>query len=333
MNRNDRHRLAACIRNLPLFAALALGTASAFGQGAASGLPNRPMQFLIPNPPGGGPDFIARLMAPRFAETLRHNVIVDNRAGANGVVGTEFGARAAPDGSVVTFGNAGTHAINATLYRKLPYDPLRDFSAVSELASAPLVIVAHPQVPAQSIRELIALARKSPGKLNVAIPGATAEVSANALALAGKVKMQNVPYKGGGPATIAVVSGESDLTMTNYAAVGPLADAGKLKILGVTSAQRSAQIPKVPTVAENGLEGYDFSLWYGLFVPSKTPPATVQAIARESIRILNLPEIRERLVATGHVVIASTPEQFSAKVRSEVERFRKIIIDSGMRLE
>ena len=293
----------------------------------------RTVLIVVPNPPGGGPDFIARLIAPKLGETLRQNVIVENRAGANGVVGTEYAARAAADGSVIAFGNAGTHAINATLYKKLSYDPVRDFSAVSEIASAPLVIVSHPQVPAKSVKELIALAKRAPGKLNVAIPGATAEISINALKLQAGIRMQNVPYKGGGPAVIAVISGESDVTLTNYAAVAAQADAGKMRILGVTSARRNAQIPNVPTVAENGLEGYDFSLWYGLFVPAKTPAATVQALYREVTRIIGLPEIRERLVATGHDVIASTPEQFSDKVRREVEKFRKLILDSGMQIE
>ena len=312
---------------------LALCPSVALGQGAASGLPNKTVLIIIPNAPGGGPDFIARLIAPRLSEALRQNVIVDNRPSANGVVGTEFAARAAPDGSVIAFGNPGTHAVNATLYKKLPYDPVRDFAAVTELAAATLVLVAHPSVPARSVRELVAVAMKLPGKLNIAVAGATGEVAGNALQLQAKIKMQNVPYKGGGQAIIAVIAGESDMTLTNYGSVAKHAEAGRLRILGVTSAQRSPQIPGVPTIAESGLEGYAFELWYGLFVPAKTPAAVVQALYREMTRIVNLPEIRERLESTGHQVVASTPEQFAEKVRREVDRYRRIILESGMQQE
>jgi len=243
-----------------LFSLVAAGAvhAQTAAPGPGSALPNKPVQIIVPNPPGGGPDFIARLIAPKLSAALRQNVIVENRSGANGVVGTEFAARAVADGSVIAFGNAGTHAINATLYKNLPYDPVRDFAAVSELASATLVMVAHPAVPANSVRELIAVAKKAPGKLNIAIAGATGELAGNALKLQAGIDMKNIPYKGGGPATIAVVSGESDLVLTNYTAVAKLAEAGKLKMLGVTGARRATLIPNVPTVAESGLEGYEY---------------------------------------------------------------------------
>ena len=299
----------------------------------AQNLPGKTVLIIVPNAPGGGPDLIARLVAPRLGEALRQSVIVENRASANGIVGTEFAARAAADGSVIAMGNAGTHAINATLYRKLPYDPVRDFAAITEVASAPLVIVAHPAVPAKSVKELIALAKRQPGRLNIAVAGATGELAGNAIKLAGGVDMKNIPFKGGVPATISVISGETDLTLTNYVAVGKQIEAGKLRALGVTSAYRSAQLPDVPTVAENGLVGYDHQLWYGMFVPAKTPAAVVQALYREVSRIVSLPETRERLVSTGHHVVNSTPEQFSDKVKREVEKFRKLIVESGMPLE
>jgi len=319
------------LRLLPLLAVLALFPATSTGQSPV--LPNRTVQIIVPNAPGGGPDLIARLIAPKLGEALRQNVIVENRASANGIVGTEFAAKAVADGSVIAMGNAGTHAINATLYRKLPYDPVRDFAAVSEVASAPLVIVAHPAVPAKSIKELIALGKRMPGKLNIAVAGATGELAGNALKLQGGFDMKNIPFKGGVPATVSVMSGETDLTMTNYVAVAKQVEAGKLKMLGVTSARRSALLPDVPTVAENGLEGYDHQLWYGIFVPARTPAPVVQALYTEVSRIIGMPEVRERLIATGHSVIGSTPEQFSDKVRREVEKFRRLILESGMQLE
>ena len=304
--------------------------AIALGQGA---LPAKTVQIIVPNAPGGGPDIIARLIAPRLSEAIKQNVIVENRASANGIVGTEYAAKAAADGSVIAMGNAGTHAINATLYRKLPYDPVRDFAPITEVASAPLVIVAHPAVPAKSAKELVALAKRMPGKLNHAVAGATAEIAGNALKMQAGVDIRNIPFKGGVPATISVISGETDFTMTNYAAVAKQVEAGKLKILGVTGARRSTLLPDVPTVAENGFAGYDHQLWYGMLVPSKTPAPVVQALYREISRIVVVPEVRERLVATGHDVVNSTPEQFSEKIRREVEKFRKLILDSGMTLE
>ena len=322
-------KFADVLAGLALYSAAALGQAPAAGPGIVG----KTVQIIVPNAPGGGPDLIARLIAPRLGDALRQTVIVENRASANGIVGTEFAARAAADGSVIAMGNAGTHAINATLYRKLPYDPVRDFAAITEVASAPLIIVAHPAVPAKSVKELIALGKRMPGKLNVAVAGATGELAGNALKLQGGFDMKNIPFKGGVPATISVISGETDLTLTNYVAVAKQIEAGRLKVLGVTSARRSSQLPDVPTVAENGLAGYDHQLWYGMFVPARTPPAVVQGLYREVSRIVSMPEVRDRLESTGHQVVNSSPEQFSDKVRREVEKFRKLILESGMQLE
>jgi tripartite-type tricarboxylate transporter receptor subunit TctC len=175
---------------------------------------------------GTGPDFIARLIAPKLSESARTNSIVENRPSVNGIVATQFVAKAAPDGSVLMMGNAGTHAINAALYKKLPYDPIQDFAAITEIASIPLALVIHPVVPAKSVRELVALARKSPGKLNVAIAGAAGELMGNALKLQAKIDMKNIPYKGGAQAAFAVLSGEADMTFTSYVVIAPHVEAG-----------------------------------------------------------------------------------------------------------
>jgi len=295
--------------------------------------PARLMQIIVPNAPGGGPDLIARLLAPKLSETIKQSVVVENRASNNGVTGTDYVARATADGSVIAVGNAGTHAVNATLYKKLSYDPLRDFIAVSEVANTAMALVTSGKLPAASLRELIAEAKKAPGRLNIAVAGATGEVAGNAFKLMAQIDMNNVPYKGGGPAVIAVIANEAQMTLTNYSAVASQVESGRLKLLAVTTAKRATQLPNVPTVAENGLDGFDFELWYGLFVPAKTPPATVQALYREVARIVALPEVRERLVATGHEVIGSTPEQFGEKVRRDVEKYRKIILESNMQQE
>jgi tripartite-type tricarboxylate transporter receptor subunit TctC len=188
-------------------------------------------------------------------------------------------------------------------------------------------------VPAKSVRELVALARKSPGKLNVAVAGAAGELMGNALKLQAKIDMKNIPYKGGSQAAFAVLSGEADMTFTSYVVIAPHVEAGKLRVLGVSSAQRMPQLPNVPTIAENGLPGYEHEQWYGLFAPGKTPATIVQVLHREVTRVVNLPEVNERLVATGHRVIAGTPQQLADKVRRDIEKTRQIMRESGMQQE
>ena len=290
----------------------------------------RQMRIIVASAGGTGPDFIARLIAPKLGEALRNNVIVENRPSTNGIVAAQFTARATPDASVLMMGNAGTHAINAALYKKLDYDPVTDFAAISEIASIPLALVVHPSVPAKSVRELIALAQRSPGKLNVAIAGASGELMGNALKLQAKVSMTNIHYKGGAQAAIAVMSGEVDMTFTSYVVIAPHVESGRLRVLGVSSAARMPQLPNVPAIAENGLPGYEHEQWYALFAPAKTPPALVQALNREVVRIVNTTEINGRLLSTGHRVIAGTPRQLADKVQLEIEKTRQIMQASGM---
>ena len=288
------------------------------------------MRIVAASVGGTGPDFIARLIAPKLGEGLRNSVIVENRPSTNGIVAAQFTARAAPDASVLMMGNAGTHAINAALYKKLDYDPVNDFAAISEIASIPLALVVHPSVPAKSVRELITLAQRFPGKLNVAVAGAAGELMGNALKLQAKASMTNVPYKGGAQAAIAVMAGDTDMTFTSYVVIAPHVESGRLRVLGVSSATRMPQLPKVPTIAENGLPGYEHEQWYALFAPAKTPPALVQALYREVVRIVNTAEVNERLLSTGHRVIAGTPRQLADKVRLEIEKTRRIMQASGM---
>ena len=215
------------------------------------------MRIIVGSIGGTGPDFIARLIAPRLGEALRQTVIVENRPSANAVAATQYAARAAPDGSVIMMGNAGTHAINAALYKKLDYDPVADFAAITEIASIPLALVIHPSVPARTVKDLVAVARRSPGKLNVAIAGAAGELMGNDLKLRAKIDMRNIPYKGGAQAALAVMSGESDMTFTSYVVIASHVESGRLRVLGVSSAQRMPQLPDVPTIAEGGLPGYE----------------------------------------------------------------------------
>ena len=316
---------------LPLLAGLAVYSVISSAQDAGTAPPfPKQVRIIIASVPGAGPDFISRLMAPKLSEALRTNVVVENRPGTNGVVAAQFTARAVPDGSVIMMGNAGTHAINVALYKKLEYDPVNDFAPVSEIAATPLALAVHPVVPAKSVKELIALARRSPGKLNVAVAGAAGELMGNAFMLQARIDMKNIPYKGGSQAALAVLAGEADMVFTSYVVIGSHVDAGRLRVLGVTSAQRMQQFPNVPTIAEQGLAGYEHEQWYALFAPAKAPAPIVQALHREATRIVHIPEINERLVATGHRVIAGTPQQLADKVRREIEKTRQIIVASGM---
>ena len=288
------------------------------------------MRIVAASAGGTGPDFIARLIAPKLSEAVRQSVIVENRPSANGILASVYTARAPADGSVIMMGNAGTHAINAALYKKLEYDPVTDFAAITEIASVPLALVVHPSVPAKSVKDLIAIARKSPNKLNVAVAGASGELMGNAMQMQGKVTMTNIHYKGGAAASIAVMSGEADMTFTSYVVIAPHVESGRLRVLGVTSAERMPQLANVPTISESGLPGYDYEQWYALFAPAKTPPAMVQAIYKETVRIVATPEIHERLVSTGHRVVAGTPQQLAEKVKRDIDRTRRIMAATGM---
>jgi tripartite-type tricarboxylate transporter receptor subunit TctC len=304
-------------------------SAAVSAQEPATALPKQ-MRIVVGSVGGTGPDFIARLIAPKLGDGSRQSVIVDNRPGTNGLIAAQYAARAPADGSVIMMGNAGTHAVNAALYRKPGYDPVADFAPITEIASVPLALVVHPVVPAKSVKELIAVARKSPGKLNVAIAGAAGELTGNDLKLRAKIDMKNINYKGGAQAAIAVMSGEADMVFTTYVVISAHVDAGRLRVLGVTSAQRMPQLPNVPTIAEAALPGFEHEQWYALFAPAKTPAPLVEALHRDATRIVHASEVSERLLATGHRIVAGTPQQLAEKVRREIDKTRRIMAESGM---
>lgn len=315
-------------RLLSVLIGMALCPAVSFGQ--ASALPNKPVRIVIPNAAAGPNDLVGRIIAPKLSATLGQSVIVENRSSANGVIGAEYVARAVADGTVLAVGNSGTHAVNATLYKKPTYDPVRDFAPISEIIFSGLVLVAHPSVNANNVKELIAEAKRAPGKLNIAIAGATGEIAGNLIKMQGQIDLNNIPYKGGSPAVTAVLSNESQLLLTLYSSLkGPI-DAGKLKPIGVTSSKRDPNLPNVPTMAESGLDGYQVEFWVGFFAPAKTPAATVQALGREIVRIVNLPDVKDRLIGLGYEVVGSAPEQFAERVRRDTEMYRKVILETGM---
>lgn len=293
-------------------------------------LPHRPVLVVVPNAAGGPSDIAARLIAPRLAEAVKQNFIVDNRASANGVIGTDYVAKATPNGTFLSVGNTGTHGINGSLYKKPLYDPVRDFTAVAPVMTGGLVLAIYAKLPAQNFKEFIAYSKAQSGKVNAAIAGATGEIATNAIKMMTGANMNNVPYKGGIPAVIAVSAGESHMVLTNPSGVQPQIDSGRLRAIAVTGSKREASMPNVPTLMESGMDGFAVDFWTGIFLPSQTPAKIVQAYSREISRITALPEVKDRLTGIGYQMMSESPAEFSAMVKRDAERYRKIILESKM---
>ena len=296
--------------------------------------PGKPVRLIVPFPPGGGTDTLARIVGQKLGETLGQQVIIDNRPGAGTNIGAEIAARSAPDGYTVLMGNI-SHAINVTLYSKLSYDLAKDFAPVSLLASTPNILVVHPSVPVKSVKELVALAKARPGQLDYASSG-----SGSSAHLAGElflnmtgVKMTHVPYKGGGPAVIALVGGQCSVGFATTPSVVAHVKSGKMRGLAVTSAQRSPSTPELPTLNEAGVKGYEAGTWYGFLVPTGTSKEIIARLHAESIKLLKQSDVRQRLDNAGFEAIGNTPEEFGAYIRSEIEKWGKVVRTAGVRVE
>ena len=287
--------------------------------------PARPIRMIIPAAPGGGVDTIGRALGQKLSEALGQPVVADNRPGAGTMIGSELTAKAPPDGYTFLM-VTNSHAINASVQKNLKYDPVKDFSEVSLLAVSPYLLVVHPSVPAKSVRELVALARKRPGELLFASAG-----TASATHLAGglfktvaKINIVHVPYKGGTPAVIDLVGGHVQMMFNNLISVMVLAKSGRLRALAVTSTKRLPLLPELPTVAESGYPGYEAASWYGALLPAGTSAQIVAILNRELVKAIKMPDVRDRLVSEGAEVIGSTPEEFAQYLRNDIERWRKL---------
>ena len=301
----------------------------------AQAWPSKPIKYVVPFAPGGTTDILARTVGEKLSIALGQPVVVENKPGAGGGVGADFTAKAAPDGYTIMGGTISTHAINASLYSNLPYDPVKDFAAITLIARVPNLLVINPDIKAKNVAELIALMKANPGKFTFASSGngTSQHLSGELFKSMAGVDMQHIPYKGSPPALQDVVGGQVSMTFDNITTAWPLAKAGKLRPLAVTTAKRSSIAPEVPTLAESGLPGFEVGSWQGVFAPAGTPPEIVKRLNAEIVKILNMPDVKERLVALGAEPVGDTPEQYSAYVKSEVAKWSDIVKKSGAKVD
>jgi len=318
---------------LSLAATLAILTPHAAA--AADAYPARPIRFVVAFPPGGGTDIIARSIAQKLAERLAQQVVVDNRPGAGGNIGTDIVAKSAPDGYTMLMGSAGPLAINASLFASMPFDPVRDLAPVTLAASTPNVLVVHPSLRAATVKELIALARTRPGEINFASSGhgTPAHLAGELFNSMAGVKLVHVPYKGAAPALADLLGGQVQLMFSTMPPALPHVKDGKLRALAVTSLKRSRATPDLPTVDEAALPGFEANTWHGVVLPAGTPPAIIARLNREIVAILHLHEVVERLSSQGAEPVGSTPEEFAAYIRSETVKWAKVVRESGAKAE
>ena len=297
--------------------------------------PAKPLRLIVPFPPGGGNDVIARAVAQKLGERLGQSVVVENRAGANGIVGLQALLQAAPDGHTIAVGAAGPLAVNPSLYDKLPYEPLKDFAPVTNMVNFPLLLVTHPSVAAKNTRDLVALAKAQPGKLHYSSPG-----SGNSGHLAGElfnsmagVKTVHVPYKGQGPALTDLLAGQVQMLYSSIPSVLPHVRQGQLNAIAVGSAKRIPSLPDIPTIAESGVPGYEAYSWVGMIAPAATPKAVISRLNREIVDILKERDVAEKLNGQGALPVGDTPEQFGAYIRSEIDKWGAVVRSSNIKVD
>ena len=300
---------------------------------AEADFPNRPIRLLVVSAPGGPSDNVARLVAPRLTESLARNVVVDNRPSVTGVVACELAAKATPDGTTLLIGNSGTHAVNASLYKNLPYDPVRDFAPVSQLVLFGSVLLANPKLVPRNFQELVAAARKEPKRFNIGVPGATGAVTVELLKAMTGMGLTAVPYKGSAPAEIAAMSGEIDILFVSSSNAVPHIQSGRLRGYGISTTARSPLMPEVPTFGELGVRDFRVGVWHGLFAPAGTPAPLIRKLHHDLVKIFSNQDLRKQFTDAGTEVIVNSPEEFSAKLKSEIERYRKLVSSTSMQTQ
>jgi tripartite-type tricarboxylate transporter receptor subunit TctC len=302
------------------------------GAVTAQTYPAKAIRLIVPSTPGGSVDTIARTLGPKLTERWGQQIIVDNRSGAGGAIAAELVARSAPDGYTLLIGTIASLGTNVSLQKKLPYDPVKDFAPVTLVATQNLLLLVHPSVPAKSVRELVRLAKAQPGTLTFASAGngTGSHLSGELFKMLAGIEMLHIPYKGVAPALVDVVSGQVSLTFPSILSSLPQMRAGRLRGLAVTGAKRSAAVPELPTMQEAGVNGYESATWYGIVAPTGTPQDVVMKLNAEIVAVLKQPEIRERLSREGADPVGSSPQEFGAFIRSEIEKWRKVIHAAGI---
>jgi tripartite-type tricarboxylate transporter receptor subunit TctC len=305
------------------------------GAACAQAFPSKPVRIVIPFPPGGGVDIVARLIGPKLSDVYGQQVVVDNRAGAAGIIGTELAARAPPDGHTWLLATMGNLAVNRHLYPKMAVDPLRDFAPVMQVVAVHFIMVSHPTLPASNVKELIALARAQPGKITYSSsgPGGAPHLAGELFNSMAKVKLAHVPYKGSGPSFVDLLGGHVMVTFDSMLQAQPYIKAGKLKALAVLGPKRAPQLPNVPTVAESGLPGYELTNWFGLVLPAGAPRELQSRVHGDVAKVLQQREVSEKLVAMGADVVASSPADFAAFLKAESAKWANVIKEADIRAE
>ncbi len=309
------------------FALAAWVAFAALAPAAAQQYPNRPIRFVVPFAPVGSADTLARSLGLKLTDALQQPIVVDNRSGANGNIGMEIVARAAPDGYSIVLGYIANLGIGPALYAKLPFDPVKDYAPITQLASSPNILAAHPSLPVKSFREMLAYAGANPGKLNYASASIASigHLTGELLNRSAGVDMVHVPYKGSGQAVIDLLGGQVQTMFSGMSSVMPHIKAGKLRPLAVTGAQRSPAVPDVPTIAESGFPGFEATAWYGVLAPARTSKAVVGRLHDEIVRALALPDVRARLNSVGFELVGGTPDEFAALIKSEITKWTKVV--------
>lgn len=317
-----------------LLALAALSLAVPMAGARAETYPSRPVKLVVPYPAGGTTDIIARLIATQLSEKLGQPFVVDNRAGASGAIGTSAVAKSAPDGYTLLMGTANTHGINSALQKTLPYDALKDFAPITVVASTPNVLVVNPSLPAQNLPELIALAKKEPGKLNYGSTsaGGSPHMSAELLKMMTGINISHVPYKGAAPMLTDLVGGHIPIGFDNLPSAMPFIESGKLRAIAVTTAKRWPGAPNIPTIAET-VPGYEVSGWFGILAPAGTPPAIVDLIQKTVAEAVAKPEVRKQLEAVGAEPVANTPAAFAKQIEADVARWKTVADTTGVKLD
>jgi tripartite-type tricarboxylate transporter receptor subunit TctC len=329
--RQESSHISILARHATLAALLGVAGMAA----AQTPYPAKPIRFVVPFPAGGPLDIVARSLGQELNKSWGQPVIVDNRPGAGGNIGADFVAKSPADGYTILMGAVSTHAINVTLYRKLPYDPIRDFAPITLVTSVPNVLVLHPSLPAKNVKELIALARAKPGQLNFASgsTGSAGHLAGELFKSMAGVDMTHVPYKGAAPAVIDLLGGHVSLMFDNMASALPNIKAGRVRALAVTTLKHSPLLPQLPTISESGLRGFDISTWFGVLAPGGTPPDIVARLNTEIVRILHTPDMQDRLAALGAEAVGNRPDEFAAFIKAEIAKYARVIRASGAKAD